>query len=119
MAEAQRLSDALIEHLDVQSMRREFEEDLQSIDDDVGARVALVRVWLEGFVAAVQFIMRVLLEGESTPLLDPEVMHPWLPERPDDAPGQMAEMAVVDPTVGGNPVELTVAAARQLFQDCA
>ena len=32
---------------------------------------------------------------------------------------QMAEMAVVDPTAGGNPVELTVDAARQLFQDCA
>ena len=32
---------------------------------------------------------------------------------------QMAEMAVVDPTAGGNPVKLTVDAARQLFRDCA
>ena len=38
----------------------------------------------------------------------------------DDAQfDRMAEMAVVDPTAGGNPVELTVSAARQLFQDCA
>ena len=37
----------------------------------------------------------------------------------DDAQfDRMAEMAVVDPTAGGNPVELTVSAARQLFQDC-
>jgi alcohol dehydrogenase class IV len=29
----------------------------------------------------------------------------------------MAEMAVVDPTAGGNPVPLTVEAARRLFED--
>ncbi|GMG84636.1 iron-containing alcohol dehydrogenase [Paralimibaculum aggregatum] len=32
--------------------------------------------------------------------------------------GEMAEMAVVDPTAGGNPVELTVERARGLFEDC-
>jgi alcohol dehydrogenase class IV len=31
---------------------------------------------------------------------------------------EMAEMAVVDPTAGGNPVELTVRAARELFDAC-
>ncbi|MEM9320413.1 MAG: beta-ketoacyl-ACP synthase III [Pseudomonadota bacterium] len=31
---------------------------------------------------------------DKSGVLDPEVMHPWLPERTDDAPGQMAEMAV-------------------------
>lgn len=50
-AEAQRLRDALIEHLDVTSMRHELEADLRALDDDVGARVALARVWLEGLVA--------------------------------------------------------------------
>lgn len=49
-AEAQRLQDALIEHLDADGLRHELEQDLQAIDDDIGARVALARVWLEGFV---------------------------------------------------------------------
>ncbi|MCB9714615.1 MAG: DNA repair ATPase [Myxococcales bacterium] len=49
-AEAQRLRDALIEQLDAASMRHELEQDLQAIDDDIGARVALARVWVEGFV---------------------------------------------------------------------
>ncbi|MEM9757292.1 MAG: beta-ketoacyl-ACP synthase III, partial [Pseudomonadota bacterium] len=31
-------------------------------------------------------------------LLDPAVMHPWLPERADDEPGLMAEMAVAAAT---------------------
>ncbi|HTO31805.1 MAG TPA: iron-containing alcohol dehydrogenase [Pararhizobium sp.] len=31
---------------------------------------------------------------------------------------EMAAMAIVDPTAGGNPVELTLDAARQLFKDC-
>ncbi|MDT8344544.1 MAG: iron-containing alcohol dehydrogenase [Thermohalobaculum sp.] len=31
---------------------------------------------------------------------------------------QMAAMAIVDPTAGGNPVELTLDAARKLFDDC-
>ncbi len=31
---------------------------------------------------------------------------------------EMAEMAIVDPTAGGNPVELTLDAAKQLFKDC-
>ncbi|WP_426227590.1 iron-containing alcohol dehydrogenase [Pararhizobium sp. DWP3-4] len=31
---------------------------------------------------------------------------------------EMAAMAIVDPTAGGNPVELTLDAARQLFRDC-
>jgi hypothetical protein len=53
-AEAQRLRDALVEHLDVASMRHEFEADLRALDDDVGARVALARVWLEGLVAHAQ-----------------------------------------------------------------
>jgi hypothetical protein len=30
----------------------------------------------------------------------------------------MAEMAIVDPTAGGNPVELTLDAARRLFVEC-
>ncbi len=50
-AEAQRLRDALIEHLDVTSLRHELEADLRALDDDVGAKVALARVWLEGLVA--------------------------------------------------------------------
>src|SRR5690606_34999357 len=49
-AEAQRLRDALYEHLEVAAMRHEFEEDLRALDDDVGARVALARVWLQGLV---------------------------------------------------------------------
>ena len=31
---------------------------------------------------------------DKTGVLDPEVMHPWLRERSDDEPGQMAEMAL-------------------------
>ncbi|MBO6605168.1 MAG: beta-ketoacyl-ACP synthase III [Roseicyclus sp.] len=31
---------------------------------------------------------------DKTGVLDPEVMHPWLRERDDDEPGQMAEMAL-------------------------
>jgi len=31
---------------------------------------------------------------------------------------EMAAMAIVDPTAGGNPVELTLDAATQLFHDC-
>ncbi|WP_341862235.1 beta-ketoacyl-ACP synthase III [Gymnodinialimonas sp. 57CJ19] len=31
---------------------------------------------------------------DKSGLLDPEVMHPWLPAREDDAPGVMAEMGV-------------------------
>lgn len=31
---------------------------------------------------------------------------------------EMAEMAIVDPTAGGNPVELTLDAATSLFRDC-
>ncbi|AHM04354.1 3-oxoacyl-[acyl-carrier-protein] synthase, KASIII [Roseibacterium elongatum DSM 19469] len=31
---------------------------------------------------------------DKTGVLDPEVMHPWLRERRDDEPGQMAEMAL-------------------------
>ncbi len=31
---------------------------------------------------------------------------------------EMAAMAIVDPTVGGNPVELTLDAAKQLFKEC-
>lgn len=31
---------------------------------------------------------------------------------------EMASMAIVDPTAGGNPVELTLNAAKQLFRDC-
>lgn len=31
---------------------------------------------------------------------------------------EMAEMAIVDPTAGGNPVELTLDAAKGLFRDC-
>ncbi|UWQ96696.1 beta-ketoacyl-ACP synthase III [Rhodobacteraceae bacterium M385] len=31
---------------------------------------------------------------DKSGLLDPEVMHPWLPAREDDAPGAMAEMGV-------------------------
>ncbi|MCV9999849.1 iron-containing alcohol dehydrogenase [Pararhizobium sp. YC-54] len=31
---------------------------------------------------------------------------------------EMAAMAIVDPTAGGNPVELTLEAAKQLFRDC-
>lgn len=37
----------------------------------------------------------------------------------DDRFDEMAEMAVVDPTMGGNPVPLTVEAARALFEACA
>ena len=35
-----------------------------------------------------------------------------------DAIPRMADMAVVDPTAGGNPRELTVEAARALYQEC-
>ncbi|MEM0989479.1 MAG: iron-containing alcohol dehydrogenase [Pseudomonadota bacterium] len=38
---------------------------------------------------------------------------------PSDRFDELAEMAVVDPTAGGNPVELTVAAARELYDACA
>ena len=31
---------------------------------------------------------------------------------------EMAEMAIVDPTAGGNPVELTLDAAKRLFVEC-
>jgi alcohol dehydrogenase len=31
---------------------------------------------------------------------------------------EMAAMAIVDPTAGGNPVELTLDAAKQLFKEC-
>ncbi|HEV7306361.1 iron-containing alcohol dehydrogenase [Ensifer sp.] len=31
---------------------------------------------------------------------------------------EMSEMAIVDPTAGGNPVELTLDAARTLFREC-
>ena len=31
---------------------------------------------------------------------------------------EMAAMAIVDPTAGGNPVELTLEAAKKLFHDC-
>ncbi len=31
---------------------------------------------------------------------------------------EMAAMAIVDPTAGGNPVELTLDAAKSLFKDC-
>lgn len=31
---------------------------------------------------------------------------------------EMAAMAIVDPTAGGNPVELTLDAAKKLFRDC-
>jgi alcohol dehydrogenase class IV len=31
---------------------------------------------------------------------------------------EMAAMAIVDPTAGGNPVKLTLDAAKQLFRDC-
>jgi hypothetical protein len=50
-AEAQRLRDVLMDHLDVTSMRHEFEADLRALDYEVGARVGLSRVWLEGLVA--------------------------------------------------------------------
>lgn len=35
-----------------------------------------------------------------------------------DRINEMAAMAIVDPTAGGNPVELTLDAAKQLFKDC-
>jgi len=50
-AEAQRLRDALMDHLEVTSLRHEFEADLRALDYEVGARVSLSRVWLEGLVA--------------------------------------------------------------------
>jgi hypothetical protein len=50
-AEAQRLRDVLMDHLDVTSMRHEFEADLRALDYEVGARVSLSRVWLEGLLA--------------------------------------------------------------------
>ncbi|WP_373413768.1 iron-containing alcohol dehydrogenase [Ensifer aridi] len=31
---------------------------------------------------------------------------------------EMAEMAIVDPTAGGNPIELTLEAAKKLFAEC-
>ncbi|MBP1873729.1 alcohol dehydrogenase class IV [Ensifer adhaerens] len=31
---------------------------------------------------------------------------------------EMSEMAIVDPTAGGNPVELTLEAAKKLFREC-
>ncbi len=31
---------------------------------------------------------------------------------------EMSEMAIVDPTAGGNPVELTLEAAKRLFSEC-
>jgi beta-ketodecanoyl-[acyl-carrier-protein] synthase len=46
----------------------------------------------EFIVAASGIESRYVLDKSG--LLDPEVMHPWLPERPDDAPGVMAEMGV-------------------------
>lgn len=46
----------------------------------------------EFIVAASGIESRYVLDKSG--LLDPEVMHPWLPERPDDAPGVMAEMSV-------------------------
>ena len=36
----------------------------------------------------------------------------------DDRIDELAAMAVADPSAGGNPVELTVAAARALYQAC-
>jgi alcohol dehydrogenase len=36
----------------------------------------------------------------------------------DDRVDEMAAMAVEDPSAGGNPVPLTVEAARSLFRDC-
>jgi alcohol dehydrogenase class IV len=38
---------------------------------------------------------------------------------PLDRADEIAEMAIHDPTAGGNPVELTKAAARRLFDDAA
>ncbi|APG85132.1 iron-containing alcohol dehydrogenase [Sinorhizobium americanum] len=35
-----------------------------------------------------------------------------------DRVGEMAEMAIADPTAGGNPVELTLDAAKKLFAEC-
>ena len=35
----------------------------------------------------------------------------------DDAQGLIADMAIVDPTAGGNPVELTKKAALELLED--
>ncbi|MEM7158097.1 MAG: DNA repair ATPase [Myxococcota bacterium] len=49
--EAQQLRDGMIRYLDAESMRHEFEDDLAALDEDVGARVSLARVWLEGFIA--------------------------------------------------------------------
>lgn len=45
------------------------------------------------FITAASGIeQRFVLEKDG--ILDPEIMHPILPERPDDAPSQMAEMAL-------------------------
>ncbi|WVT72041.1 iron-containing alcohol dehydrogenase [Sinorhizobium chiapasense] len=35
-----------------------------------------------------------------------------------DRINEMSEMAIVDPTAGGNPVELTLDAAKKLFREC-
>ena len=37
---------------------------------------------------------------------------------PHERVDRMAEMAIVDPTAGGNPVELTLDRARALFEEC-
>jgi beta-ketodecanoyl-[acyl-carrier-protein] synthase len=46
----------------------------------------------EFIVAASGIEQRYVLD--KTGVLDPDVMHPWLRERSDDEPGQMAEMAL-------------------------
>jgi MoxR-like ATPase len=44
------LEDALLKKLDLDGTRRAFDEDLRSIGQDLRARLALVRAWLEAFV---------------------------------------------------------------------
>jgi SpoVK/Ycf46/Vps4 family AAA+-type ATPase len=49
-ADAQRLRDGLLRHLEAVAGRRAFEEDLESLQGDPAARFGLARAWLEAFL---------------------------------------------------------------------
>ncbi|MBM4360068.1 MAG: ATP-binding protein, partial [Deltaproteobacteria bacterium] len=51
-ADAESLRDGLLRHLDVQGMRRAFDDDMRALEGKVRERHALAAAWLEAFIAA-------------------------------------------------------------------
>ena len=51
-AEAEKLRDAFFQYLDLHQSRRDFDEDLQELADDLSERYHLARAWMQAFLDA-------------------------------------------------------------------